>query len=51
MTGLNVAGLMTGASPKIIVTVLAMIFFGPWMLQKMLNYTSALFESIPGLLR
>ena len=37
--------------PKIGATILALALFGPWMLQKMLNYTTALFESIPGLVR
>lgn len=37
--------------PKIAATVLALAIFGPWMLQKMLNYTTALFESVPVLLR
>ena len=35
--------------PKIIAAVIAVVLFGPWMLQKMLNYTTALFESVPGL--
>ena len=35
--------------PKIGATILALVLFGPWMLQKMLNYTIALFESVPGL--
>jgi flagellar biosynthetic protein FliQ len=35
--------------PKIGATILALALFGPWMLQKMLNYTTALFESVPGL--
>jgi flagellar biosynthetic protein FliQ len=35
--------------PKIGATILALALFGPWMLQKMLNYTIALFESVPGL--
>jgi len=35
--------------PKIGATILALALFGPWMLQKMLNYTSALFAAIPGL--
>jgi len=34
--------------PKIGATILALALFGPWMLQKMINYTTALFESIPG---
>ena len=37
--------------PKIGATILALALFGPWMLQKMLNYTSALFTAIPGLAR
>src|SRR4030095_14567649 len=37
--------------PKIGATILALALFGPWMLQKMLNYTVALFESVPGLVR
>ena len=35
--------------PKIGATILALALFGPWMLQKMINYTTALFESVPGL--
>ena len=37
--------------PKIGATILALALFGPWMLEKMLNYTTALFNSIPGLAR
>jgi flagellar biosynthetic protein FliQ len=37
--------------PKIGATILALALFGPWMLQKMLNYTSALFAAIPGLVQ
>ena len=37
--------------PKIAATVLAMALFGPWMLQKLINYTTALFEAIPGVTR
>lgn len=37
--------------PKIAATVLAIALFGPWMLQKMINYTTALFEAIPGVTR
>ena len=36
-------------SPKIGATIRALALFGPWMLQKMLNYTIALFESVPTL--
>ena len=35
--------------PKIGATILALALFGPWMLQKMLNYTIALVESVPGI--
>ena len=34
--------------PKIGATILALALFGPWMLQKFLNYTIALFEAVPG---
>ena len=37
--------------PKIGATILALALFGPWMLQKLVNYTTALFESVPGLVR
>lgn len=37
--------------PKIGATVLAIALFGPWMLQKLINYTTALFEAIPGVTR
>jgi len=37
--------------PKIAATVLALALFGPWMLQKLINYTTALFEQIPGVTR
>ena len=30
-------------------SLLALVLFGPWMLQKFLNYTIALFESVPGM--
>ena len=33
--------------PKIGATVLAIALFGPWMLQKLIKYTTALFEAIP----
>ena len=37
--------------PKIGATVLAIALFWPWMLQKLINYTTALFEAIPGVTR
>jgi flagellar biosynthetic protein FliQ len=37
--------------PKIGSAVLALALFGPWMLQKLINYTTALFEAIPAVTR
>ena len=37
--------------PKIAASAFALMAFGPWMLQKLLAYTQALFESIPGVTR
>jgi flagellar biosynthetic protein FliQ len=37
--------------PKIGATALALMVFGPWMLQKLIAYTEALFASIPGVTR
>lgn len=37
--------------PKIAATVLAIALLGPWMLQKLINYTTAVFEAIPGVTR
>ncbi len=37
--------------PKIAASALALFLFGPWMLQKLLNYATALFESIAGVAR
>lgn len=37
--------------PKIAASAAALLFFGPWMLQKMLGYTRALIESIPAVVR
>jgi flagellar biosynthetic protein FliQ len=33
--------------PKIIVTVVALVFFGPWMLRLMVGYTTQLFSQLP----
>jgi len=33
--------------PKIIVTLLAAIVFGPWIIRLMLNFTSTLFLNLP----
>lgn len=37
--------------PKIGASILALALLGPWMLQKMINYTTALIESVPSLLK
>jgi flagellar biosynthesis protein FliQ len=36
--------------PKLIAIAVALIFFGPWMLQTILNYTIELYISIPSYL-
>jgi flagellar biosynthetic protein FliQ len=33
--------------PKILVTVLAMVFFGPWMLRLLIGYTVKLYSQLP----
>lgn len=33
--------------PKIAAILIALIFFGPWMMQVLINYTIALFSQIP----
>lgn len=35
--------------PKIIAVAAALVFFGPWMLRSMVNFTTKLFESLPNL--
>jgi len=37
--------------PKILVTVLVLMFAFPWMLQSMVDYTTELYRSLPDLLR
>lgn len=37
--------------PKILVTVLVLMFGFPWMLQLMIDYTVTLFQSVPNLAR
>ena len=34
--------------PKLLITVLVLIFAGPWLLSVILNYTQRLYDSIPG---
>ena len=33
--------------PKILVTVMAMVFFGPWMLRLLVDYTVRLYSQLP----
>jgi flagellar biosynthetic protein FliQ len=35
--------------PKILVTILALIFFGPWMLGILMDFTVRLFSQLPNL--
>lgn len=37
--------------PKILATVLALVVFGPWMLERLLAFTSTLFQSLPTYVR
>jgi len=37
--------------PKIVATVLALIFFGPWMLRLLIGFTIQLYAKIPELAR
>lgn len=36
--------------PKLLILVLSIMIAGPWMLDTLLNYTRALYLSIPGML-
>lgn len=37
--------------PKIAAILLALMFFGPWMLATLSNYTVALFQQIPAMVK
>lgn len=37
--------------PKILATVAALALFGPWMLTRLVNYTTTLFQSLPDYVR
>ena len=37
--------------PKILVMVIAFIFFGPWMLSTLVGFTQNLFRSLPTMIR
>jgi flagellar biosynthetic protein FliQ len=37
--------------PKIAATAVALLLFGPWMLTKLIAFTTNLFESLPGYVR
>ncbi len=37
--------------PKILAVLLAVVFFGPWMMTVMLQFTSRIFTSLPTLVR
>ncbi len=36
--------------PKLIVVFLVVLMAGPWMLEKIISYTTRLYEGIPGLI-
>lgn len=37
--------------PKMLAMILALVFFSPWMLETLMNFTTQLFESIPQMIR
>ena len=37
--------------PKIAATVAALVLFGPWMLARLVTFTTTLFQSLPGYVR
>ncbi|KGE73537.1 flagellar biosynthesis protein FliQ [Spirochaeta lutea] len=37
--------------PKIAAILIVLMFFGPWMIGTLMNYTVALFSQIPGMVR
>ncbi len=37
--------------PKIVATAAALVLFGPWMLAKLVSYTTVLFQSLPAYVR
>jgi flagellar biosynthetic protein FliQ len=37
--------------PKIVASVVALIVFGPWMLGRLVSYTTVLFQSLPAYVR
>jgi flagellar biosynthetic protein FliQ len=37
--------------PKIAATAAALVLFGPWMIARLVSFTSALFQGLPGYVR
>lgn len=37
--------------PKIVAVLLAVVLFGPWMIRTMVDYTAAIFASLPSMVR
>ena len=37
--------------PKIVATAAALVLFGPWMLTKLVGFTTTLFQSLPSYVR
>ena len=37
--------------PKIVASALALLLFGPWMLTRLVSYTTVLFQSLPAYVR
>jgi flagellar biosynthetic protein FliQ len=37
--------------PKIVATAAALVLFGPWMLARLISFTTTLFQNLPGYVR
>jgi flagellar biosynthetic protein FliQ len=37
--------------PKIVASVAALLLFGPWMLARLVSYTTVLYQSLPNYVR
>jgi flagellar biosynthetic protein FliQ len=47
----SISDSVLGFAPKVIVSGLALLFMGPWMMGKLVNLLTYLFTNIPNLIR
>lgn len=47
----SISDSVLGFAPKVIVSGLALLFMGPWMMDKLVNLLTFLFVNIPNLVR